>query len=515
MRRSDRQPLSPAVALVILIYAVLAPMLINSGIADNGDFSRSMQWFIEKPAAFPTNWPSDDATWDRRFTKFWIDEWTPKPDANPGGMESRSSAQILNMAGIAANAIAATITGSTDYSLRIASIPPRIVQVAAFAGLAVIFYTATASAALTFGTMFFVSAVLLDVSYQAFFNSFYEERASLLYLTVLVPATAMAFGPASGWGWKLLFSVALALFASSKAQFAPTPAILLAVFLVHAGISALPGASRSRLLVMTGLFLVPQVIALAATSGYEFRNVNAYNATFLGALTFSEDPALHLEAFPPDAARCIGVNAFVPGTCFTELGGLTSHGKVVSIYLNDLPAMEAAIRFASGSMQDIALDAYGKKHLDGLITPVFEPALWTGIKGLLPTGTGFYVLALALSGALLPISRVAELRALALSAQFLSAIGVSQTVITVIGDGRAEIAKHLLIANFAFDLALVLTVGLLFHAVAARSMAGKGFSRRLTAVKGMPGERVDGVASLRHRQEPRPCRLPPSPPPAG
>jgi hypothetical protein len=231
-------------------------------------------------------------------------------------------------------------------------------------------------------------------------------------------------------------------------------------------------------------------------------------------LTFSEDPARHLEAYPPDAARCIGVNAFVPGTCFTELGGLTSHGKVVSIYLNDLPAMAAALRFASGSMQDIALDDYGKKHLDGLVTPVFEPALWTGIKGLLPTGFGFYALALALSAALLPVSRIAELRAFALAAQFLSAIGVSQTVITVVGDGRAEIAKHLLVANFAFDLALVLTVGLLFHAVAARSMAGSGFSRRLTAVKIMPGGRVDVVASLRHRQESRPCRLPPSPPPA-
>ena len=117
----------------MLIYAVLAPLLINTGIADNGDFSRSMQWFIEKPAAFETNWPSDDGTWDRRFAKFWIDEWTPKPEPALGGMESRSSAQLLNMAGIAANAAARTVTGNTGYSLRIASIPARIVELAAFA----------------------------------------------------------------------------------------------------------------------------------------------------------------------------------------------------------------------------------------------------------------------------------------------------------------------------------------------------------------------------------------------
>ena len=127
----------------MLIYAVLAPLLINTGIADNGDFSRSMQWFIEKPAAFETNWPSDDGTWDRRFAKFWIDEWTPKPEPALGGMESRSSAQLLNMAGIAANAAARTVTGNTGYSLRIASIPARIVELAAFAALAILFHAAT------------------------------------------------------------------------------------------------------------------------------------------------------------------------------------------------------------------------------------------------------------------------------------------------------------------------------------------------------------------------------------
>ena len=66
-------------------------------------------------------------------------------------------------------------------------------------------------------------------------------------------------------------------------------------------------------------------------------------------------------------------------------------------------------------------------------------------------------MALTASGLLLPLSRIAELRSFALAAQFLCAIAVSQTVITVVGDGRAEIQKHLLTANFAFDLAVVLT----------------------------------------------------------
>jgi hypothetical protein len=461
-RKGDRQPLSTAVALIILIYAVMAPMLINTGIADNGDFSRSMQWFIEKPAASATNWPPDDAAWDRRFTKFWIDEWTLKPDAEMAKMESRSSAQLLNMAGIAANAIA----GNADYSLRIASIPARIVELAAFAALAVLFFNATGSAVLTFVTLFFVSAILLDVSYKAFFNSFYEERASLLYLTILVPVTAMAFKAAGGWGWKVVFSVALALFASSKAQFAPTPAILLIVYLLQAYISGAPGlVTRRGLAAIAALFLVPQIIALAVTSGYEFRNVNAYNAAFLGALTFSDDPGRHLGDFPPNATECVGVSAYAAGTCFEELAPLVTHGKVIGIYLTDLPALGRAIGSAADAMHDIALPQYGKGHLDGLITPLIEPALWTGIKRLMPAGIWFYAMALTASGLLLPLSRIAELRPLVMAAQFLCAIAVSQTVITVVGDGRAEIRKHLLTANFAFDLALVLTIAFTVHAI--------------------------------------------------
>ena len=252
MPKNDRQPLSAAVALIILAYAVLAPMLINTGIADNGDFSRSMQWFIEKPADFPANWPADDATWDRRFTKFWIDEWTLKPDPDLAGMESRSSAQLLNMAGMAANAIA----GNHDYSLRVASIPVRIIDFAAFAAIAV-FSLRHWQWRADFRTLFFMSAILLDVSYKAFFNSFYEDRAGLLYLTILIPATVMAFKAGSGRVWKIVFAVSLALFASSKAQLAPTPAILLIVRLLHyiwlavqarAGVDgrAIPGAADHR-----------------------------------------------------------------------------------------------------------------------------------------------------------------------------------------------------------------------------------------------------------------------------
>jgi hypothetical protein len=59
------------------------------------------------------------------------------------------------------------------------------------------------------------------------------------------------------------------------------------------------------------------------------------------------------------------------------------------------------------------------------------------------------------------------LRPFVLAAQFLCAIAVSQTVITVVGDGRAEIQKHLLTANFAFDLAVVLTVAFSVHAIRA------------------------------------------------
>jgi hypothetical protein len=56
--------------------------------------------------------------------------------------------------------------------------------------------------------------------------------------------------------------------------------------------------------------------------------------------------------------------------------------------------------------------------------------------------------------------RSARLGSFALAGLFLTAIAASQTVVTVLGDGTAEIRKHLLVGNLAFDLALVLAVTL-------------------------------------------------------
>jgi hypothetical protein len=457
-----------AILLIVGLQAILGFLLINTGIADNGDFSRSMQWFIEKPAAFATNWPTDDASWDLRFTKFWIDDWTLKPaDARPP-IESRSSAQLLNMAGMAANAI----VGNADYSLRIASIPARLLALGAIAAQALALHVTTRNTAVTCLALAAVSAILLDTGYAAFLNSFYEERASLLYLLVLVPAAIMGFRVGAGWVWKIVFAVALALFASSKAQFVPTPAILLVVLIPHAW-----ELVRRAPLPTAALFAVPQLLALIVISGYGFGNVNAYNSLFIGALTFADDPARHLHGFPPSAERCVGVNAYARGTCYTELSPFAAHGKTVNLYLSDPPALFRAVGFAADAMHDIALEQYGKTHLGGSITPIIAPTLWSDAKRLMPTGWPFLAVLVAASAALFPLAKHLELRGLAITAQFLLALSISQIVITVVGDGRAEIQKHLLVANFAVDLGLVLALTLALAATLSRSSSAHPTSR--------------------------------------
>ena len=99
---------------------------------------------------------------------------------------------------------------------------------------------------------------------------------------------------------------------------------------------------------------------------------------------------------------------------------------------------------ASDAMQDIALDVYGKRHLDGVIEPLFEPSFWTTVKGLLPTGFGFYLLALALSGMLLPISRTAGLRGFALAAQFLCDLVTAKHLVALLALSVTPSSVHFL-----------------------------------------------------------------------
>jgi hypothetical protein len=456
-----------AIAVIVLAYAVLAGMLLNTGIADNGDFSRSMQWFIEKPAPLSSNWPADEETWQRRFGNYWIDLWDLKPDLSIREMENRSSAHLLNMAGIAAN----RLFGGDGYSLRVASLPARAADILAFASLAVLFMRRTGSAALAALLAAGLAAVLLDLGYKAFFNSFYEDRASLLYLTILVPATVLAFGPRGRWWGKALFAVALALFSASKAQFLPTPIILLGAYALHAGAARLlarPGEREPaprhgavrRLGVIALLFLVPQAVALSSAASYPFGRINAYHGVFLGALVFSEEPGRHLAGFPPGAGRCIGVNAFEHGTCFEDLSPHATRAKGLGIYLREPAALWRAVSFSAASMHDIALEGYGKRHLDGTLSPAIEPTLWSSAKRLLPAGYWYLAMVAAFSLLFLLRSRSARLGSFALAGLSLTAIAASQTVVTVLGDGTAEIRKHLLVGNLAFDLALVLAVTL-------------------------------------------------------
>lgn len=450
-----------AVVAVILAYAAMAATLVDIGIADNGDFSRSMQWFIEKPSALPSNWPSDEQTWRLRFGTYWIDLWDMRP-AGPtfGAIESPSSAQLLNMAGIWANRLA----GSEAYSLRVASVPVRIAEILAFATILILLMQRTGSPAIAALAGTGLAIVLLDTGYKAFLNSFYEDRASLLFLTILVPVTVIAFEPGSGrWG-RVPFAAALLLLALSKAQLSLTPAVLLGALALHSGASRFlwrrrdPKPPARRLAVIAVLFLLPQAAAFAGTAGYQFGKVNAYHSLFLGALAFSADPGRHLDGFPPGAVRCIGVNAFERGSCFEELAPHSSHAKAALVYLREPAALLRALSFSAASMHDIALETYGRRNLEGIPGPAVEPTLWSWVKQLLPAGGWHFAMLAAFSLLFVLLSRVPRLASFALAGQFLTAISLSQTAIAVLGDGTAEIRKHLLVANLSFDLALMLAV---------------------------------------------------------
>ena len=83
--------------ILILWFVVAMYFQQNIGLADNGDFTRSMGWISSGPVGIEPNWPAAHTEdWSKRFFNFWIPYW--KLESNI--VRPRTSAFLLWLPGV-------------------------------------------------------------------------------------------------------------------------------------------------------------------------------------------------------------------------------------------------------------------------------------------------------------------------------------------------------------------------------------------------------------------------------
>lgn len=462
-------------ALLLSVALLGTALQLHVGLADNGDYTRLMQWFSTGPSGFAENWPPEgSAAYQDRFYNNVLAFW--KLDM-PFASRWVSSVLLLWLPGLLLNLL--LFSADTLY-LPMLSITPRIFVLFFLWLLLRHFGREGGRAAPLLYAAVGIPLVLLsfNTDYVAYYTSFYQEPASLVGLMLIL----LAIGYYTGKGdsrWRPWLSAAAVIFMTT-AKLSNIHWALLAMLLLVPW--RLLRTRRRRLLLYVLLIgILPTAFSLLQSSLYGTRTVNAYQSIYCGGLLFSSRPDVHLARLGmSDGLQYIGHHAYGPEgkEAMQRYPDRMSHRTVADILLHEPVIAWRMLTFAADSMQQAELTHLSKTVLYNRPAaprpwPRWTPAAaaqsspldsWSRLKRsvfprgqALIAGTVFFLLLFLRARR----SRNLLLRRFA-SAGILLALGLLTDMwMQIFGDGQRDLIKHLYLANICWDGMLIAAVGAL------------------------------------------------------
>jgi len=477
-----------AAAIALVAMGILHRPFV--GVADNGDFMRVM-----KTVGF--DYAIDGLTYAEKYFDYAIREYRNVPVGFGGYV---STHLLFLFAAKGANALA---TGFGD-AFRIEAL--GFVYAASLAAAVALLYAGLAASRATKGIVAaLIVAVYTDAAYAAYFHSFYGEPVSLIGFLLAIGCGLHAAKAERErqrlWLWA--YFGAIVLFMGAKSQnFAVGLVFAVALLCMARGIAD-RGVRRLALSLSAATLLIS--VGFYAASPKELKRINLYQTVFYGVLKHSDDVAADLAelGLPPELAPLAGTNFFEAGTAIPQTSPQLdamfyeriSHMDVAMYYAkHPIRLIERLERAAAHSVtiRPYYLGSYvqeegrepGAVHLEG--------AWWSeGKKAHAPRSVYAAMALAALYAALLASRRVAALiglraRGTLFAAPFVAAIAYATPIV---GDGDADLSKHLFLYNVAFDFMAVASAGLIAACLAhAAAAAAKRLRRRLAVERSVRGE---------------------------
>jgi len=287
-----------AAAAGILTFQLFVPPIV--GLSDQGDFARIIGRFGFGPEDKST--PIWDAFVKRKYVR--------DASARYPTLEQPSSEYLFTGAAVLLNRVVSS-DGTLDIRLM------GLVHAAAF--LAAFAYLLKTTTPIRAAPLVWVAAlvILTDVGYAGYWNSFFSEPASCIFL-VLLGAESVSIGvrgKASAWQ-AIRWSIWAALLMLAKAQNMPL-ALVLAPFALSfsrwraARYAAILGFCLIVVAAGANLGTVPKSLKLAAT----------YNVVFMSIVPESRNPAGDLMALgiDPRFVKFSGSGAWTEGTALYDM----------------------------------------------------------------------------------------------------------------------------------------------------------------------------------------------------
>lgn len=447
--------------IVAVAAAIVLPLLFFSpiGVANNGDFYRMM-------LAGGIDFADPGESYRDKYFGYFHTLYK----YGPFSAERYVSSQIVPV--FAAGMLGRLLDPRT-FDIRILAFLYSLLYVAAL--YVIVKYNKQRSIVINLALVASLSLVFLDIGYIAYFNSFFGEAVTVIFML-------------------LTFGLALALLRSDKPSvWLLTAFYLSAVCLVG---TKLQNAPIGLLLLLLGLrcrklrddrfwqwtvggwsaVLLLATVTMYAAAPNELKHINLYQTVFFGVLKGSPDPAADLrELGLPQAFKVnAGTNYFQKDTAIRQddprileaLEGI-SHKDVLLYYAKHPDRFLQKLKRAAEngtSIRPLYLGSYEKEAGQPYGAVSYAYSAWSTFKvKYMPNNLGFVAafaaVYLIVLGAEYARRRRSVRQRLYLEALLVLALaGMFGFAIPLVGDGEADLGKHLFLFNVCFDMMMVVSV---------------------------------------------------------
>ncbi|WP_138754571.1 hypothetical protein [Paenibacillus sinopodophylli] len=336
--------------------------------------------------------------------------------------------------------------------------------------------------------------VFSDIGYLAYFNSLFGEPVSFVFLLLTIGLGLMLTKQEEPSSKLLvLFFVSIFFLVCSKTQNAPIGAGFALLGLRYARLKQ--DRSWRRLALALSVFTLFASVVMYAAAPKDFKHINMYQTVFFGILNESPDVAGDLKelGLPAHLSVLAGTNYFQTGTAInqndpslkSDFYDRVSHKDVLLFYMKHPSRLIDKMEYAAKNGMTIRpyyLGSFEKSEGKPSGAVAYSFSAWSEFKRHhLPNALWFIavIYVVYFGAAVLEWLRREDKRSrIAVELMILLGLtGIFSFLIPILGDGQADMSKHLFLFNVVFDMMLVaIVVWMVYHLTALFTKRG-GWNR--------------------------------------
>jgi len=471
--------------MLILWFIFAMYSQYNIGLADNGDFERSMGWISPGPIGIEPNIPAAGTeAYSRRFLNNWIPCWEMKWNLSPSTCPG-SSAILLWAPGALLNYFL--------YSPKVLYLPflslfPKILLL----GILLLLFRwiglqARHRVFFLLGLGVPVTLLLTSSDSLVYFNSFYQETASFVFLFLFLASILILKRRPSFVS--LAFTLAILFFlTTSKASNIYWPFIAMP-FIFSAWPLGRKISPAAKLAVCLVFIMTMTYVSQHITARGSIRNL-PYQSLFFGVLTFSDNPSEHLHRLGLEGAmECLNTTSFsaAGSEYFAKYQEKMTYKNTLSVILREPAVMFRSMKYVLDNMQKVNLDYLGKYASDDPRNGVKDSrTVWLNLWGFVkskffPAGYALmFVLTAFFVWFMRSLKQPGPYQDLAIVGLLSAGACIADMIVAILGDGKQELIKHLFFSNLLFDVAAIafLSSVLIFcYELAEKKLSGSFFHK--------------------------------------